>query len=188
MDMERIINIIEDLNKNKKLVLIGIDGPCASGKTTLAAKLAKELGAQVVHTDDFFLPFEMKTPERLSQPGDNVHYERFYQEVAKGIETGKKSEYGVYSCSDGKIAEKKTVVPEGIIIVEGSYSLHPSMGADYDLRVFIEAPLEVRLERILERNGREKLEVFKEKWIPMENKYFEYFGIKEKCDIIIEQK
>ncbi len=188
MDMERIINIIEDINKNKSLLIIGIDGPCASGKTTLAAKLAKELGAQVIHTDDFFLPFEMKTSERLSQPGGNIHYERFCREVAKGIATGKEFEYGVYRCSDGMIAEKKTVIPEGIIIAEGSYSLNPSMGVDYDLRVFVEAPLEVRLERILERNGREKLEVFKEKWIPMENKYFDCFGIKEKCDIIIEQK
>lgn len=188
MDMERITDIIKDLKKNKKLVLVGIDGPCASGKTTLAAKLAEALEAQVIHTDDFFLPFEMKTSARLSQPGGNIHYERFCRETANGIESGKPFEYGVYRCSEGRIAEKKTVVPEGIIIIEGSYSLHPSMGVDYDLRVFVEAPVEVRLERILERNGKEKLEVFKEKWIPLENKYFEHFGIKEKCDVLIEQK
>lgn len=186
MDMERIINIIKDLNKDKKLVLIGIDGPCASGKTTLAAKLAKEFGAQVIHADDFFLPFEMKTPERLSQPGGNIHYERFKEEVTKGIESRKLFEYGVYRCSEGRIAEKKTVIPEGIIIIEGSYSLHPSMGVDYDLRVFVEAALDVRLDRISERNGKEKLEMFKEKWIPLENAYFEHCGIKNKCDIVID--
>ncbi len=185
MNMERIINIIKDLNKDKMLVLIGIDGPCASGKTTLAAKLAETLKAQVIHADDFFLPFEMKTPERLSQPGGNVHYERFKEEVTKGIESGKLFEYGVYRCSEGGIAEKKAVIPEGIIIVEGSYSLHPSAELGYDLRVFVEAPLDVRLSRISERNGKEKLEIFKEKWIPLENAYFEYYGIKNKCDIVV---
>ncbi len=186
MDMKNIINIIEKIKQNKKLVLVGIDGPCASGKTTLAARLAEELGAQVIHTDDFFLPFEMKTPERLAQAGGNVHYERFREEVASGIATGKPFEYGVYRCGEGRIAEKKTVIPEGIIIVEGSYSLHPLMGADYDLRVFVEAPFALRLERILERNGSEKLETFKEKWIPLENAYFDFYNVKENCDTVIE--
>lgn len=188
MYMERIINKINQIKQGKKLVLIGVDGPCASGKTTLAARLAKEFGAQVIHTDDFFLPFEMKTPERLAQAGGNVHYERFSQEVAKGVESGKPFKYGVYRCSEGRIAEKKTVIPEGVIVIEGSYSLHPLMGAGYDLKIFVEAPLDVRLKRIVERDGREKLETFKEKWIPMEDAYFEHYGIKEKCDIVIEYK
>ena len=185
MDMENIINQINLLKQKKNMVLIGIDGPCASGKTTLAAKFAKELGAQIVHADDFFLPFEMKTSERLSQPGGNIHYERFFEEIAKGIKSGEPFEYGVYCCSEGGITKRKTVIPDGIIVVEGSYSMHPLMGVDYDLRVFVEAPLEIRLKRILERNGKEKLEVFKEKWIPMENAYFEHYRIKEKCDILM---
>ena len=36
--------------------IIAIDGRCAAGKTTLAARLAKELGGDVIHMDDFFLP------------------------------------------------------------------------------------------------------------------------------------
>ena len=34
--------------------IIAIDGRCAAGKTTLAARLAKELGGDVIHMDDFF--------------------------------------------------------------------------------------------------------------------------------------
>ena len=186
MDMKKIIEKINQIKQNKKLVLIGIDGPCASGKTTLADKLAQELGVQVIRADDFFLPFEMKTPHRLSQAGGNIHYERFKEEVSLGIESGKAFEYGVYKCAEGRIAEKKRVIPEGIIIVEGSYSLHPKMGLDYDLRIFVEAPLDLRLERILVRNGKEKLEMFKEKWIPMEDAYFENYKIKATCNMIID--
>lgn len=183
--MKNITEKIEQLKKTKRLVLIGIDGPCASGKTMLAAELAEKTGAQIIHADDFFLPFEMKTPERLAQAGGNIHYERFAEEVACGIKSGKPFEYGVYRCSEGRISEKKTVIPEGVIIVEGSYSMHPEMQISYDLTVFAEAPIELRLERILERNGAEKLEVFKSKWIPMEDKYFEEFDIKGKCDIVV---
>lgn len=184
--MKNITDRINRIKETKKLVLIGIDGPCASGKTTLADLLACELDAQVIRTDDFFLPFALKTPERLSQAGGNVHYERFAEEIARGIVTGRAFEYGVYDCSKGAITEKKTVIPEEIIIVEGSYSMHPEMRLNYDLKIFVEVPLNVRLERILERDGKERLEIFKEKWIPMEDKYFDFYNIKEKCDIVIE--
>lgn len=186
MFMEKITEKLKELSVLKKLVLVAVDGPCASGKTTLAQKLAAQTGAQVVHADDFFLPFEMKTPERLAQAGGNIHYERFFDEVTNGVNSGRPFEYGVYNCSEGRITEKKTIIPEGIVIVEGSYSMHPETGVDWDLRIFVEAEYEVRLERILKRNGTEKLKIFKEKWIPMENAYFESYGIKDKCDIIVK--
>ena len=183
--MDNLIYKINQIKETKGLVLIGIDGPCASGKTTLADMLAGELGAQVICADDFFLPLELKTPVRLSQAGGNIHYERFVQEVMLGVASGRAFEYGVYDCSKGAITENKTVIPEGIIIVEGSYSLHPEMKLDYDLKIFVEAPLALRLERILERDGREKLKLFKEKWIPMEDVYFDFYKVKENCDIVI---
>jgi pantothenate kinase len=121
----------------------------------------------------------------MAQPGGNIHYERFAAEVASGFVSGEKFEYGVYRCSEGRITEKITVVPQGVIIVEGAYSMHPEMGVDYDLKIFVEAPEEIRIQRIRKRNEA-ALEVFKSKWIPLENRYFEFFGIKGKCDIIIE--
>jgi uridine kinase len=181
--MERIIKETSRILQAKSPVVIGIDGPCASGKTTLAKKLSDAMGAQVIHTDDFFLPFEMKTPERMAQTGGNVHYERFYKEIKMGIDSGKPFEYGVYSCASGRITETKTVIPQGVIIIEGSYSMHPEMQIPYDLRIFVEASYEIRLQRIRERNGEAALEIFKTKWIPLENRYFEFFGIKDKCDI-----
>ena len=45
--------------------IIAIDGRCAAGKTTLAARLAKELGGDVIHMDDFFL--QMCIRDRLSR-------------------------------------------------------------------------------------------------------------------------
>ena len=62
-------------------VLVTLDGPCASGKTTLAGRLASVLGAAVVHTDDFVVPHALKTPERLSVPGGNCDAGRLAREV-----------------------------------------------------------------------------------------------------------
>lgn len=186
--MERIIKEIKRLSTEKDFAVIAIDGPCASGKTTLAQKLAEEFAAQIISTDDFFLPPEMRSEERLSQAGGNVHYERFAEEIVNPIRAGKDFEYRVFSCKDGGYTDKKKFVLSGLIIAEGSYSLRPDFEEIYDLKIFVEADYETRLNRIINRNGEEKLKVFKEKWIPLENAYFETFGIKDKCDIIIKNR
>ena len=59
-----------------KPLLITIDGPCASGKTTLARKLSAALNCDVLHMDDFVVPHTRKTEERLSIPGGNCDWER----------------------------------------------------------------------------------------------------------------
>ena len=93
--MKNIINIIEKIKQNKKLVLVGIDGPCASGKTTLAKKLADEIGAQVIHIDDFFLPVKKRTADSLNTIGGNIDATRFANEISRGISLKTPTEYGI---------------------------------------------------------------------------------------------
>ena len=73
---------IDALLAEKPFVRVAIDGNCAAGKSTLGALLQEVYGANLFHMDDYFLPFACKTPERLAEPGGNVDYERFREEVA----------------------------------------------------------------------------------------------------------
>ena len=57
-----------EIEKGSFVAVLGHNG---SGKSTMAAVLADVFSASLVHMDDFFLPFEQKTPERLAQPGGN---------------------------------------------------------------------------------------------------------------------
>ena len=184
--MEKLINEIKKIILKNGRITIAIDGPCTSGKTTLANLLSAEFNAEVIHMDDFFLPFDMRTYERLSQAGGNVHYERFVDEVVNGIKSGKSFVYGVFDCHTGNMSKPSPISPSENIIIEGSYSLHPEISDDiYDLKIFLEVDTQTQLERILDRNGAEALEIFKSKWIPFENKYFEEFDIRSKCDIVL---
>ena len=73
-----VINAIKEIKRFKvKPLLIAVEGRCASGKTTLASALQKELGCCVFHMDDFFLRPEQRTRERLLTAGGNIDYERF---------------------------------------------------------------------------------------------------------------
>lgn len=184
--MESIINKVKETISLKPNAVIGIDGCCASGKTTLAKELALRFNAQVIHTDDFFLLPDMRTPERLSQPGGNVHYERFKSEVAEGINSGKKFDFKPFCCKTCSFGDGIEIDPSKPIIIEGAYTFHPEIPDIYDYKIFVKADYETRISRILERNGADAVESFISKWIPLEDKYFNEFGIESKCDITFE--
>ena len=181
-----LISQIENSLLNGKKLVIRIDGRCASGKSTLAQLLKVLFDGEIINADDFFLPFEKRTRERMSECGGNIDYERFKSEVISNLNSEKSFEYGVFSCKSGKIEGKKQINPNKLIIVEGSYSGHEYFGNPYDIKVFLTVDNKIQLERILKRNGEEMLCNFKEKWIPMEEKYFIGQKIQKKSDFIID--
>ena len=67
--------------------------------------------------------------------------------------------------------------------MEGSYSCHPELWDFYDLHVFVDIAPQDQMKRILHRDGEAKAEKFRDKWIPLEEQYFEECHIREKCEI-----
>ena len=174
---------IQALERKQNHVLIALDGRCASGKTTLAGKLAARYGWKVVHLDDFFLRPEQRTEERYATPGENVDHERFLEEVLLPLRSGQAARYRAFDCKAQRLSEEeKIMTPDGVTIIEGAYSCHPSLWNQYDLRVFLSVGREEQLRRIEQRNGAEQLAVFRDKWIPLEERYFAAFQIEQRCD------
>jgi len=183
--MTELINSVELLLDRCSSPIIAIDGRCAAGKTTTADRLAEMFGFSVVHMDDFFLPFDMRTPERLAQPGGNIHRERFLEEAVPWL--GRSFEYGVFDCSVGRVKEKRSIAAGGVI-VEGVYSLHPAFGDIYDLCVFMDISPELQRSRIIERNGEVMWAMFRDRWIPMEENYINSFDVEKRCSVIISSR
>lgn len=173
------------LQEEHEKYVVAIDGRCASGKTTLSQQLAAVTGAGVVHMDDFFLPQELRTEERLNEPGGNVHYERFREEVLTALKRGGSFSYRCFDCSRMELGEERNVCDSRILIVEGAYSCHPKLGDYMALRVFSDVGSREQLRRIEARDGKEALENFVTRWIPMEESYFTAYRIKEQADIVI---
>lgn len=164
-----------------KQVNIAIDGVCGGGKSTLGQALAGKYNCNLFHMDDFFLRPGQRTPERYAQPGGNVDYERFREEVLEHLADPDGLTYRPFDCRCMELGAPRTVPYSRLNIVEGAYSCHPYFGDIYQLRFFVELPAEEQLARILARNGEEKYKRFVNEWIPMENLYFKTYGIREKC-------
>ena len=188
--MEKIVAQIKDwieTQGEKERVFIAIDGSCTSGKSTLAAALASELDCNLFHMDDFFLRPQQRTAERYAEAGGNVDYERFYREVLKPLKTGEAFSYQLFDCRTGLLAEEVSVMPKRINIIEGSYSHHPYFGNVYDLKVFLLVSPDTREQRIRRRLPLLQKKFFTD-WIPMEQRYFETFSIREKADLVVTPK
>ena len=168
-----------------KRPLVTIDGPCASGKTTLAEKLARVFDAAVVHTDDFVIPHSRKTPERLAVPGGNCDAERLAQEVAAPWKQGKQIRYRKYDCHLDQLQPQEKLPDCGMLILEGSYSNLPILREYADLSLYVDTPEDIRFARLQERESPESLLRFQERWIPLENAYFNAYGIPDPQFVII---
>ncbi len=184
-DLAPVIEAVEALSGVKRPVVLAIDGMAAAGKTTAARTLAVRWGAPVVHMDDFFLPTELRTPERLAEPGGNVHYERFAAEVLPGLRCGAPFSYRVFDCGVMDYRGRAGVPAAPVVIVEGSYALHPRFGHYADVTAFLAVGPAEQERRIRARNGPDGWPAFRDRWIPMENAYHAAFRLRETVDIVL---
>lgn len=172
-----------ELLQERSRVIVAIDGRCASGKSTLAAQLQEIYGCSVVHMDDFFLRPEQRTPQRYATPGENIDHERFLQEVLLPLERGELPSYRPFRCHTQTLGDPVQLPDRPVIVVEGSYSCHPRLRDRYDLRVFLSVPPVLQMERITARDGANYAQVFRDKWIPLEERYFSHCAVKDCCQL-----
>jgi len=187
LPLHRLYSDIKNLLEQKKRIIIAVDGMSAAGKSSFAGELAKLYKCNLIHMDHFFLRPEQRTSGRLETPGGNIDIERFLIEVAEPLASGKPFSYRPYDCKTQKFSRSVDVEPESLTIVEGVYSTSPDICKKniYDITIFMRIDDAKQLQRLKERNPG-LYSRFINEWIPMENLYFEAFGIPEKCDYIIE--
>ena len=148
-------------------VLAALDGPCASGKTTLAGQAARQLGC------------------RLAQPGGNVDWERVRDQVLAPLSRGEPARFSPYRCHTGAYGPPVSLSPAPLVLVEGVYALHPALRDFYRLRIFLEATWPVRRARLLDRGGPELLARFQGEWVPLEDRYFQACRVRDCCQLVL---
>jgi len=180
-----LLDILRKAAKTDTRILITLDGPCASGKTTLALALAQELSAFVVHTDDFVVPHAQKTPERLAIPGGNCDAERLLREVIIPWKQGRTTSFQRYDCHHDCLLPPEPLSAGHALILEGSYCNLPCIRAYADARLFMATPEKTRLERLQSRESPASLQRFYDRWIPLENAYFAAYGLPDEGCILV---
>lgn len=182
--VDRVRGIVNSKEEQNRPFIIAIDGRCASGKTTLASLLGSALSCPVVHTDDFYLPLLVRSKEIMQNYYGHMDLERLRTEVLVPLSLGEAVCYSPFSCKSQSYLEKIHISSPHVIIIEGTYSLFPTLSPYYDLRIFLDTTHQK--ERLLIREGEDGYKRFAKMWIPREEEYFLKENPKELSDLVIE--
>ena len=124
--------------------LVCVDGPAGSGKTTFGSALAAALAAPLVHMDDVYAGWTLVGATARLAAG-----------VLAPLRAGEPGRYHRYDWGSGLFAAEPTVVPAGpALVVEGCGSAPRAWDGSSTLRVWVEAPARLRLDRGLHRDGK----------------------------------
>jgi uridine kinase len=125
--------------------LVGIDGPAGAGKTTFAARLADALGpaASVLHMDDLYDGWTLDGAAARLTGG-----------VLVPLAHGRPGAFHRYDWVAERFDDDPTPVPvPDVLVVEGCGSCPRDADPWTTLRIWIEAPADLRLRRGLARDG-----------------------------------
>ena len=179
-----LASVIRIWMKGCRRGLVGMDGMCGSGKTTLANRLGQILEIPVFHMDDYYLPFSQREADWKNICAGNMDLCRLEREVLLPLSRGQAVRTFRYNCRQDKMV-KDNREAASFAIVEGTYSLHPRVRSYFDLTFFLSVADRLQKSRLEAREGT-NYQNFLDLWIPMEKHYFQELDPKKNADFRIE--
>lgn len=168
------MELTEYRNMNKPY-LIAIAGPSGVGKSSISKALQKEIVdiKLIISLDDYFK--DPNTFPRFEKwinwdlPED-LDFNLLYRDLTE-LKQGRKITISVLNKATLK-REEKTVKPALIILVEGFLILYDRQVRDlFDLKIFINTPIEVQMERRMERDVNRDEDYLRKVVVPNYKKY-----------------
>lgn len=145
---------------SKQIIIIGIAGPSASGKSLLANTIVNELGSdQVVvisedayYKDSSHLSYDEREKINYDHP-DSFDHELLCEHL-KCLQNGLSVNIPIYSHSQHiRLPETRSIGRHTIIVLEGILLFsEQNLRELMDIRIFMSAPLDVCLSRRLMRD------------------------------------
>jgi uridine kinase len=149
--IRRVREAIAGLGTTTGTVLVAIDGLAGSGKTTVTdALVAADPALRVLHADELQQPqaegeWDTWSPQ---QAAANFVLEAPLRDLLATLAAGRPAEYRAYDWSAHRLGPAATVTPGGVLVVEGAYTLRPSLRGFYDLKIWVDCDEQVRAARM----------------------------------------
>lgn len=185
---EELVAEIQQLLSNKNdTVVVAVSGFGGSGKTTLAEKLKNHFKDSTWIQLDNFIVNRAK--------GDNwdsgYDWNRL-ESVLKDVRDGKELHYQFYDWHKDALTGWIDVSPlPKLIIVEGIRLLQTKLLPYFDVRVWIDCPIEIASQLGIERdrkNGVDENHIaeWQTNWIPKDKTFYSMFKPDENADFLIK--
>ncbi|MDP3727946.1 MAG: hypothetical protein Q8R18_00690 [bacterium] len=185
--LSRLQRVIDHMLDKNHTITLGIAGGSASGKSYFARLLCDIYTGHASHLplDDYYLD----STHRSSSLGNNYdHPESFdlslLAEHLHLLKAGRSIKKPIYRYT-GKREGYELFYPQSLIVLDGLYSLQSSLLPCLDLKIFVEAPEEMRLERRLHRDIKERgksSKITRKRWIETVEPMYKEYVLPQKRD------
>lgn len=172
---ENLANELSKLSPSAgSAIVVGVDGGGGAGKSTFAARLSLAWeGSVVIHTDDF-----------ASWDCSFGWWPRLLEQVLIPLSEGRSACYQRYDWDQRTLAEWNEVGATRIVL-EGVSSTRFEFRSFLAYKIWIDCPPSRRLERGLERDGKE-WESYWQQWMADEDEYIGRDHPQSQADLIVD--
>ncbi|MGJ3509784.1 4-amino-4-deoxy-L-arabinose transferase [Enemella sp. A6] len=155
--------------------VIAVDGPSGAGKTVLAGLIAEEYRCPVIEVEDLIPGWDglAEAPRLLTE------------QILEPLGQGRSGAYRRWDWYADDWAEIVEVPPVELLLIEGCGSSVRPAGDYAAVRLWLDAPAEVRMARGLARDG-ETYRPYWQRWAAQEAALFGADGTAERADLRID--
>jgi len=168
------------------VLVLAIDGHGGSGKSTIAAAVARATGAALVHTDDFFLPQPASLSGQPARPRSLGQYYDWRRIRAQALEPLRASRSARFRCFDWSrgtgLGGVATVRPSDLILLEGVFSAAPELSDLVDRSVLVDTPENERLRRLHVQVAPDDWDA---DWLAVQQSYFDRTRRAASFDLVV---
>ncbi len=137
-------------------MIIGVAGGSGSGKSSIVRSLVDRIGGCVIDLDSYSHDRSASPPEQRSQTGDDepaaIDVALLVAQLGD-LRRGEAIRKPVYSADAQVRTGVEIVAPARLVIVEGLFTLWwGSLRSLLDVKVFVDAPADLRLSRRIRRD------------------------------------
>jgi uridine kinase len=134
-------------------------GQCVKGAIERGCRIFHHIEQQIpntviVHADDFYRVMDEHERAALDAGGGYLTYydwQRLEAQLLVPFAHGRSARYQRYNWGENQLGEWRVVPAEGVIVVEGLYTLRPELRAYYHVKIWVETNFPTRMGRQGER-------------------------------------
>lgn len=202
-EMEFLINKLKGEDISNRVYIVGVDGLGGAGKSTLVNSLKLQLqnenyNSYVLHIDDFIYPkhirYDLTKEEWHCYYNVQWRYDYLVKEILFPIKSGEiiDKQIEIYNRdNDEYFTQRVNLVHGSVLILEGIFLQRKELKDYLDFIIYLDVPQEVRLSRVLARDGyigglEDIKRKYEKRYFPAEEKYILEYSPIETADFVLK--